>query len=49
MEKYVIQIEQFLRGQMSQEEEGAFKTSLMSNETQHSLAYIVTFILKKSR
>ena len=49
MEEYIDQIEKFLRGQMSQEEEGVFKTSLATNDHLRSLAYIVTSILKKTK
>ena len=45
MEEYINQIEKYLRGQMSEEEEGAFKASLTTDEHLRSLAYIVAYIL----
>ncbi len=47
MEEYIDQIEKFLRGQMNQNEEGAFKTSLTTDAHLRSLAFIVASILKK--
>jgi len=46
MEEYINQIEKYLRGQMSEEEEGAFKASLTTDAYLHSYAFIMAFILK---
>lgn len=45
MEDYIEQIEKYLRGQMSQEEEGIFKKSLTTDVHLCSCAFIVTFII----
>lgn len=47
MEEYIDQIEKFLRGQMSQEEEGVLKTALTTDAQLRSLAFIVTYIFRK--
>lgn len=47
MENYIDQIEKFLKGQMSQEEEGAFKESLATEAYLRSYAFIIAFIMKK--
>ena len=46
MEKYTEQIEKFLRGQMSQQEEKAFKEELSTNEQLRSFAIAMALILK---
>ncbi len=46
MKEYVIQIERFLTGQMSQEEEGAFKKSLMTDAHMRTYAFIMAFFMK---
>ena len=45
MEEYIDQVEKFLRGKMSQEEELTFKEILKSDEQLCSLAIIVTVML----
>ena len=49
MDDYIEQIEMFLRGQMGQKEEVAFKTSLTTDVHLHSLAFIVAYILKQQK
>ena len=49
MENYIDQIEKFLRGQMSQEEEDKFKTSLKSDTHLRSCAFIVAYMMKKQK
>lgn len=49
MEDYIDQIEKFLRGQMSQEEEGAFKKSLITDVHLCSCAFIVAYMLRKQK
>lgn len=46
MEDYVDQIEKYLRGQMTKQEELTFKVALLSNENFHSLALSITYILR---
>ena len=46
MENYIDQIEKYLRGQMSQKEEGVFKTSLTTDAHLRSCAFIMAFIMK---
>jgi len=46
MEEYIVQIETFLRGQMTQQEEYAFKESLSSNEELRLLALSVAMVLR---
>ena len=46
MEEYIVQIETFLRGQMTQREEIAFKESLVSNEDLRLLALSVVMVLR---
>ena len=46
MENHIDQIEKFLRGQMNQQEEDVFKTSLITDEHLRSLAFIVAHILR---
>jgi hypothetical protein len=46
MEEYIEQIEKFLRGQMSQEEERGFKRSLAINSHLRSYAFILANILR---
>jgi hypothetical protein len=49
MENLIDQIEKYLRGQMSQDEEGSFKTSLATNGHLRSFAFIVTLMLKTEK
>lgn len=49
MEEYIDQIEKFLRGQMSKEEEDVFKTSTTTDAQQRLFAFIVASILKKQK
>ncbi len=49
MEKYIDQIEKFLRGQMNQKEEGVFKTSLREDAHLRSYAIIVVCMLRKQK
>ena len=46
MTEKIVLIKKFLKGQMSQEEEGVFKTMLKTDARLRSLAFIVTFMLK---
>lgn len=47
MEEYIDQIEKFLRGQMSKEEERVFKTLLTTDAHLRSLAFIMAYMLKE--
>lgn len=49
MEDFVDQIEKFLRGQMSQEEEVIFKTSLETDVRLRSLTFIVAYMLRTQK
>jgi len=49
MENHIEQIEKYLRGQMSQEEEGIFKKSLTTDVHLCSCAFIVTYMLRKQK
>lgn len=49
MEEYIDQIEQFLRGQMTKQEEIVFKSSLISNIDMRLFAFIVAYILRTSQ
>ena len=49
MMEYSDQIEKFLRGQMNQKEESAFKTSLKTDARLHSFAFIVAYLLKRQK
>lgn len=49
MEEYIKQIEKFLRGQMSQEEESLFKTLLITNVHLCSYAFIMANMLRKQK
>lgn len=49
MTEYIDQIEKFLRGQMSQEEESKFKASLTKDARLRSYAFIVAFMLRKQK
>ncbi len=49
MENYIDQIEKYLRGQMSHEEESVFKTSLATDEHLRSLAFILAHILRMQK
>jgi len=46
MEEYVNQIEKFLRGQMDQKEEDAFKKSLITDAHMRTCAFIMTLMVK---
>lgn len=46
MEEYIELIEKFLRGQMSQEEESAFKKSLITDTHMRTCAFIMAYIMK---
>ena len=47
MTEYIDQIERFLKGNMSKEEERLFKTKLATNTHLRFYAFIVAYILKK--
>lgn len=49
MEDYIDQIEKFLRGMMSQEEERVFKTSLTTDINLRSCTFIMASILKNQK
>ena len=49
MEDYVEQIERFLRGQMNQEEESLFKTSLKTDAHLRLYAFIMAYMLKEQK
>ena len=49
MEDYVDQIEKFLRGQMSLQDEAAFKASLGADESLCLLAFIVTVMMRREK
>lgn len=49
MENYIDQIEKYLRGQMSQEEERDFKKSMNTDTYLHSFAFIVAYMLKRQK
>lgn len=49
MEGYIDQTEKFLRGWMSQKEEGIFKTSLTTDAHLHSFAFIVAIMLRMQK
>lgn len=49
MKEYIDQMEKFLRGQMSHEEEVAFKTSLTIDARLRSYAFIVAIMLRKQK
>ena len=49
MEEYIDQIEKFLRGQMSQEEEGVLKTALTTDLRLRSYAFIMVNILRMQK
>jgi hypothetical protein len=49
MEEYINQIEKYLRGQMSKEEEGLFKASLTTDAHMRSFASIMAFIIKEQK
>lgn len=46
MKNYIEQIENFLRGQMSQKEEEVFKASLTTDAHMRTCAFIMAFIIK---
>lgn len=46
MEEYVELIEKFLKGQMGQEEESAFRKSLMTDTHMRTCAFIMAYIMK---
>lgn len=47
MEEYIVQIEKFLKGQMSKRKEVKFRTSLKTDAHLRLLAFIVASILKE--
>lgn len=49
MEEYIDQIEKFLRGQMSCEEEVEFKTALTTDAHLRFYALILTYMLIKQK
>lgn len=49
MEEYINQIEKYLRGQMSKEEEGLFKASLTTDVHLRSCAFFVAYMLRKQK
>ena len=49
MTEYIDQIEKFLRGQMSQEEEGVFKSTLATDAHLCSFAFILAYILRMQK
>lgn len=49
MEEYIDQIEKFLRGKLSMEEEKAFKTLLTTDTSFRNCAFIVVCILKQQK
>ncbi len=49
MENHIDQIEKFLRGQMSQEEEEILKTVLIADIRLRSYAFIMVNILRKQK
>ena len=49
MEEYIESIEKFLRGQMSYEEESAFKKSLIADAHMRTCAFIIAFIMKTQK
>ncbi|MEE3383632.1 MAG: hypothetical protein VZR36_00930 [Prevotella sp.] len=49
MEKYIVQIEKFLRGQMSHEEESEFKASMTTDAHLRLYAFILAYMMKKQK
>ena len=49
MTEYIELIEKFLKGQLSQEEEGMLKAMLKTDARLRSSAFIVTFMLKAQK
>ena len=49
MEDYIDQIEKVLRGQMSQQEEVIFKTSLKTDAHLRLYAFIMAYMLKEQK
>ena len=49
MEEYIEQIEKFLRGQMSQKEEGTLKSVLTIDIRLRSYAFIMAFLLMNQK
>lgn len=49
MEEYINQIEKFLRGRMSPDEEDAFKVSLKTDTHLHSYAFIMAYMLREHK
>ena len=49
MEEYINQIEKYLSGQMSRQEETSFIASLASNGCLRSLALIVVIVLRQKK
>ena len=49
MEEFIELIEKFLRGQMGQEEESAFKKTLITDVSMRTCAFIMAFIMKTQK
>ena len=49
MTEYIDQIEKFLRGQMSQEEESKFKASLTKDARLRSYAFILAYVMRMQK
>ena len=49
MKEYIDQIEKFLRGQMSLEEEDVFKKSLTTDVHLRLYAFILSYMMKKQK
>ena len=49
MMEYIDQIEKYLRGKMSLEEENSFKKSLKTDAYLRSYAFIMAFLLKAQK
>ena|GEM_PF-3130806 len=49
MEEYIDKIERFLRGQMSWEEEGEFKTALTTDVRLRFYAFFLIYMLRKQK
>ena len=49
MENYIDYIEKFLRGQMSQDEERAFKSSLTTDANLRLYAFFLTYMLRQQK
>lgn len=49
MEEYINQIEMFLRGEMSQKEEGMFRKSLAIDAHLRSYVFVIAFMMKAQK